>query len=226
MRGDDDDPPGTQIYGLQPFRYGRGFIALVEVHLEAMERKEVQLAWSRDGLNWKRVGGRRPILPPGGEGSWESHGVSPTLNPPLAGPERMMIHYLGANGKHGGGAGTQSMGLSTLRRDGWVSLEAGRPEGVLVTRELPLTKPMKLELNVHCLGGHVAAEVLSTMPGREFEAVPGYGADASRAEMIDDVRHRARWGDRSVVQPLEGGRCHLRLFLRQGSLFSFRWSRA
>ena len=45
-------------------------------------------------------------------------------------------------------------------------------------------------------------------------------------EHIDAVRQRIRWGDRTVVRPIDGGRCRLRIRMQQTSLFAFRWSTA
>lgn len=55
------------------------------------------------------------------------------------------------------------------------------------------------------------------------EPVPGYDAAASRVEGQDTVCHRVGWGERSCVEPLASGACHLRFTLFQGSLFSYRW---
>lgn len=224
MKHDDDDPPDVQIYGVQVFRYGKGFLAFLEILHQAIERLDTQLAWSTDGHTWQRIGNRRPVLPMGGEGAWDSHFVVPTLNPPIPAGDRLLVPYTGGSTKHASGkAHKKAIGLASIRRDGWVSLEAGRAtEGVLLTNPLPLTEPMKLELNVNVYSGYVAVDVLT--PGGK--PVEGYAAQASKVERIDAVRHRVTWGDRRTVRPIEGGSCLLRLTMKQGSLFSFRWSKA
>jgi hypothetical protein len=183
------------------------------------------LAYSRDGLNWRRADGRAAVLPRGGEGAWDSHWVVPTLNPPIPWGDRVLIPYVGASTKHGSGARhRRGIGLASIRRDGWVSLEAGRTEGVLVTKALPAEKPMALELNADVYSGWFAVEVISAVPARQHEPVPGYEAAKSRVEKLDVVRRSIAWGDKTVVAPVEGGKCHLRITAYQGSLFSFRWS--
>ncbi len=221
LRYDDEDPADVEIYGMQPFRYGGGFLALVEIYHAAVERLDTQLAWSPDAIHWQRVGGRQPIFALGGEGSWDSHWVVPTFNAPILKDDRYWIFYSGASTKHGSKKlHKRGIGLASIRKDGWVSLEAGRSESRLVTQALPLEKPMKLELNVTCPSGYVTAEIIS----RDSQPVPGHEGEKSRVEKIDSVRYRVTWGEKKVIEPIEGGYCHLRLALYQGSLFSYRWS--
>jgi hypothetical protein len=83
---------------------------------------------------------------------------------------------------------------------------------------------MRLELNVNCHSGHVAVDVLPGDPsGWVFDAMNGYGAEASRVEHVDCVRHQVCWDGRDMIAPTETGTCFLRIRLRQGSLFSYRW---
>lgn len=165
------------------------------------------------------------MLPRGGEGSWDSHWVVPTLCPPVARGERLYVVYYGTSTKHASGPlHRRGSGLASIRRDGWVSLEAGRTEGVVVTKKLPLQKPMKLALNVNCHSGYVAVDVIA--PSSLFDPIKGYGADASRVEHVDLISHRVTWKRKRVVKPIPGGKCFLRFTMRQGSLFSYRWSEA
>jgi hypothetical protein len=225
LRYDDEDPADVEIYGMQPFRYGSGFLAFVEIYHAAIERLDTQLAWSPDAIHWQRVGGRQPFITLGGEGSWDSHWVVPTFNPPILKDDRYWIYYIGAGTKHGSGMlHKRAIGLASIRKDGWISLEAGRSECRLVTQPLPLEKPMKLELNVTCPSGYVSAEIISTLPGQDAQPIPGYEAEKSRTEKIDSVRYRVTWNEKKAIEPIEGERCYLRLALYQGSLFSYRWS--
>ena len=146
------------------------------------------------------------------------------LQPPIPDGDRIRIYYTGCDTKHASGLRhRRAVGLATIRRDGWVSLEAGSQEGMVVTRELPLVEPMQLQGNVNCYSGYFAAEVISASKNL-FDPVPGYEAEATRVEQIDLLCHQVAWRGREVVEPIEGGRCFLRMRLQQGSLFSFRWT--
>ena len=157
----------------------------------------------------------------GAEGTWDSHWAVSTNNPPFVDGDRLLIFYTGASTKHGSKEkGRRSLGLASLRKDGWVSLEAGRTEGIVVTEPLPLEEPMQLEINVDCFNGHISTEVLSMY---EAQVLGGYKAEASRVERIDTTRHPVRWGEKFVVDPVESGRCYLRFAMTQASFFSYRW---
>lgn len=228
FRFDDNDPPDAQIYGLQPFRCGAGFLAFVEVHHQDIERLDTQLAWSSDGVRWQRVGQREAVLPLGGEGSWDSHWVQVIPTPPIPDGNRLRVFYSGADTKHASGLHhRRAIGLATMGRDRWVSLEAGKVEGQVVTGALPLTRPMKLELNANVTSGHISVDII---PGDEYDyaftPLPEYPADASLVEHMDSIQHRVAWGDEDIVKPIEGGKCFLRFTMRQGSLFTYRWSEA
>lgn len=223
LRADERDAHYAQLYGMVAFRYGPGYLGLPEVYYPDLERLDTQLAYSADSLRWERVRRREVVLPWGGEGSWDSHWVVPTLNPPMIVGDRLLFLYIGAATKHGSGLRHhRAIGTASLRRDGWVSLEAGRVEGQVVTTTLPLDRPMQLEANVSCPTGYFAAEVLHA----DGTPIEGYGPDKGRVEAVDATRHRATWGDRAAVAPAADGLCRLRLSLYQGSLFSYRWCAA
>ena len=224
---DDQDRHDTQIYGMQPFRYGQGFLALVEVYYAGMERLETQLASSADGVCWQRVGNREPVIAMGGEGAWDSFWTVSTYNPPFEVGDRLWVFYSGAGTKHGSKERHhRAVGLASIRKDGWVSLESGRTEGILITTCLPLSKPMKLEVNANCRTGYLAAEVLSAEEGKQSEALAGYEGSSGRIEYVDSVRHRITWGERNAIEPIPAGACYLRFTTQQSSFFSYRWSEA
>lgn len=223
LRADAFDRPYDQLYGMQIFRYGRIFLGLLEVYHAAVERLDTQLAYSIDGSNWRRTDDRAVILPCGGEGGWDSHWTVPTLNSPFLRDGRHQVLYSGASTKHGSqDLHRRAIGLASLRQDGWVSLEAGRSEGVVVTALLPLRKPMRLKLNVSAPSGYAIAEILDA----QGEALPGYGAEDGRIERPDAVRLPVSWNGVEIVRQVPDGQCRLRLRLYQGSLFSYVWEEA
>ena len=227
LQADDRDPPDTQIYGMQPFRYGTGFLALVEVYHEQLERLDVQLAYSDDGIAWERLAARTPVLAAGGEGAFDSHWIVPTYNPPLPEGDRLLIPYSGACTKHASkGRHKRAVGLASIRKDGWVSLEAGRKEGFVVTKALPLNRPTVLEVNANCHSGWLRADVVPAAPGSTTEADAAAEPLTSRLEHVDSVCRRLAFDGSEVLEPTASGRCFLRFTLYQSSLFSYRWSEA
>ena len=225
LQADDQDAPDTQIYGMQPFRYGTGFLALVEVYHEQLERLDVQLARSDDAVSWRRLGARTPGLAAGGEGAFDSHWVVPTYNPPLPEGDRLLIPYSGGSTKHASkNRHRRAVGLASIRKDGWASLEAGRTEGFLVTKALPLNRPTVLEVNANCHSGWLRVDVLPAERGSVTEADATAEPLASRIEHVDSVNQRMVFDGKDVLEPTVAGSCFLRFTLYQGSLFSYRWA--
>jgi len=223
LRADERDPPGTQLYGMYPFRYSNGFIGLLEVYHEPYEKLDTQIAWSTDGRHWYRVGNRVPSLALGGEGAWDSHWVVMSLNPPEIVGDRLRFWYNGASTKHGSGdAHIRSIGIASLRLDGFVAMEAGRRKGELVTTDLPADCSKKLEVNVSFSTGRFSAEIL----GREGKVLTGFSTDDCRVDGTDGTRLAVRWGEKATVPASPDGIVKLRFKLYQGSLFGYRWSNA
>ena len=224
LRFDDDDHHDLEIHTMECFRYGRGFLALVEI-FRTMGVFDVQLACSPDGISWQRVGRRETILGSGGQDAWDSGLIVPATNPPIACGDRLWVFYRSIRRWFDRSLDRTGVGLASLRKDGWVSLDAGRNDAMVVTRRLPLTEPMKLELNVNCMRGRMMVDVIADDFDKHFEPMTGYEGDASPIEQIDATSHRVTWRDREVVLPNEFGGCFLRFRFTAASLFSFRWSR-
>lgn len=222
LSADELDPPGTELYGMSTFRYGDGFIGLLEMYYEPIEKLDTQVAWSRDGRHWQRVGRRTPLLGLGGQGAWDSHWVVPALSPPVVHGYSLRFWYNGASTKHGSKeAHVRSVGLASLRRDGFVALETGRRGGELVTADLSASGERQLGVNADVRTGELAVEVL-TAGG---EVLEGYGAEQCRVDGVDGVRMAVSWGDRTCVPAAEDGAVKLRFRLRQGALYSYRWKK-
>ena len=223
LRADEHDRPGTEFYSMFPLRYGAGMIGFLEVYHRAVERLDTQLCWSRDGRHWQRVGHRDPVLALGGEGSWDSHWVVPTNNAPEAAGDRLRFWYSGGGTHHGSkGEHRRAMGLASIRRDGFVSIEGRMDPGFLLTAALDATVPRRLTVNLNAGSGDASVEVLHPRDG----VLEGFGAGDCRLSARDGVAVAAGWRGGDVVPPQAGGRVHLKFNLRNASLYSYRWTPA
>jgi len=176
---------------------------------------DVQLTCSRDLKNWQRLGDRKPFIgsSPVGGGAYDTANIKPPPAPLVRGDE-LWFYYTG--GKFYGAildrpshrlAG--AICLAVLRRDGFVSLDAGENEGVLVTKPFVLTKG-PLHVNVNARGGELRAEVFGD-GGTHLISEPVTG-DQPRAEV--------RWRDGDLAT-LQGRPVTLRFTLRQAQLYSY-----
>jgi hypothetical protein len=135
--------------------------------------------------------------------------------------DQLYIYYSGVNGPHSGPkfpADTivrthkPAIGLATLRRDGFVSLDAGADGGWLLTRPFALAE-RRLHLNVNASNGSCVV-ALCDADGR---ALPGF--EQSQPITGDNVDAEVMWPS---VQPLAvGGAVALRIALVEASLYSY-----
>ncbi len=127
----------------------------------------VQLACSRDLRHWQRLGQRRPFLdlsPLGGGDLDLTSVVGPSF--PLVRGNELWFYYT-AGKQYGGpepirGVAREGCGicLAVLRRDGFVSLDAGEEEGTVTTRPFRL-RGGKLCANLDAAEGELRAAAVT-----------------------------------------------------------------
>ena len=178
----------------------------------------VQLACSRDLKSWQRLGGRKPFIGPSalGSGAYDLTQILPPSRPIVRG-EELWFYYTGIKYRGGfecTGADLDpdpgAICLAVLRRDGFVSLDAGDEAGVLVTRPFVL-KGKDLCVNVSAPGGSIRVEVLD-----------GEGKSLAASEPLsgDHPRGQICWAQDGLAS-LNGRDVKLRFTLRNASFYSY-----
>jgi len=211
---DAGDGPGGQIYGAGIDLYEGVYLAMLWIYREGGDAKiETQLATSRDGRRWTRVGDRAAWLALGGEETWEG-GMVRSVERIIRRGDRLYIYYCGVHGPHGrpGHPPVQRrfpvmIGLVTQRRDGFVSLDAGAAEGSVMTRPFPLPAG-RLHVNADAREGQVRAELLD-LGGSSLS-----GPVALRGDRLDARLALPR-------APTSGTAVRLRLTARRAKLYSY-----
>ena len=200
----------------------------------------VQLVSSRDLQNWKRLGGRRPFIGPSrtGSGAYDLTQIMPPSAPVLRGNELWFYYWggkyrggwkwVGPDGDWTTADGSWTDGywtveddfhpdpdigavcLAVLRRDGFVSLEAGDQEGHVVTKLFALPGG-ELYVNANTQDGTLRVDVLD-----EENKVLAMSQNVAH----DAVRHELKWrkGD---LAGLTGQSVILRFTLRNARLYSY-----
>ena len=131
IKPDTSDPFQMQFYSLSPFRYAGIWLAdLLRMHA-APDVLDPELVWSYDGKNWSRSHERKPFIPLGRKGAFDSVWLNLATNAPILNYNQLWFYYSGRAGGHGaqfpGAYG--AIGLATLRVDGFCSLYSGRTAG-------------------------------------------------------------------------------------------------
>jgi hypothetical protein len=216
MTADGQDPAGTEIYSMLVFPYEGIYIGLVQMfHVQPdAYTLDIQLAASRDGVRFTRVGDRRPFIPLGPDGSWDRFNNSVATNPPIVVGDTLRFYYSGRTYRHPpypgpdrGKPGT-GVGLGTIRRDRFVSLGAAGEEGQIVLRPMRLTDG-KVHVNAKSDGGSLVVEALDQQ-GRSTAVSKPIAADGLDIPVVWE-RGELQAGDGPVT---------LRIRLRNARLFA------
>ena len=259
LHPDDRDPTDLQIYGLAGFNYEGLYLGLMDMYWSREsgpnERTlDIQLALSRDGKVWWRAGDRKTFMPVGPDGAWDRYTVAPANSQPIVMGDEIWIYYRGkGSSRHRGevpehrrgapwnapghtddspldpdvpGSGT---GLARLRRDGFVSLDAGPHPGRLLTRPL-FFKGTELRLNADAGQGRIRAELFTAekaavkYPGQNWaiaDPVPGFSLADCIPLTENTTGSSLHWQGGKSLEKLAGKPVVIRFELVQSSLFSF-----
>ncbi len=219
---DDRDPPDTQMYGHIGFAYESMWLGLLRVHhlhRDGWKQVEIELSYSRDGRHWSRPAQRQPFIPLGQADSWDPDYSDPAHNGPLLVGDELWFYYSGSrsDARDKKDFYTMCVGLAKLRRDGFVSLNAGPRSGRVVTRPLTFAG-RSLFVNAEIQdGGWVKAAVLSA----KLPPVEHLRLDDSIPLAKGTTAGRMAWRNADHL-PLAGSD-HLRLMfeLNNAKLYSF-----
>jgi hypothetical protein len=210
------DPPGLSTYGMTVFPYEGLYLGLLRIFHDEREI-DLHLAVSRDDLSWKRVSPGTPFIGRGPGNSVDAGMVFSTAPVEVGG--ELWFYYGAFTGHHGVADKDQSicLCLATLRRDGFVSLDAGREPGELVT--LPFRcEGNRLLLNFDSTNGELRAEVRDE-GGRPID---GFGFSDCPAHSRDTLNGEMRWNNDRDLAALQGRTIRLAIRLRQARLFAFQ----
>ena len=227
---DTSDPPGTQVYGAGFCLYEGYYIGTPWMFYQGTnQRIDVQLIHSRDGIHWNRTAGRERILPNGPAGAWDS-GIIFTASHPVVLDDRILIYYSAFQGDHHGHPQRDweeskkyyrgGIGVATLRRDGWVSLDLMFGGGEVVTRPLripPATggdETPRLILNTNAFTGDVRV----TLQNVDGKPIPGF--ESSHNLHGDFLRAEVSWPGHALAE-LVGQTVRIRFRGRLAKLYSF-----
>lgn len=235
---DSEDNLDDSYYCMNQFKVGEMYVGFLHVLHEVSNTLDVRLVFSRDGWHWHQMDQRRPWLAPSGDG-WDKYMVNANSAPIAVGDE-MFVFFGGASCRHdwwfvGKKEGLDQnknldlpevqsldhvhygLGLAKMRRDGFVSLDAGLVrEGVLVTNALR-TGGHRLVVNAACApGGYVKVEATD----ENEKVLNGCSRELCTTFTGDATQHVVAWKDRPDIP--HDGVVRLRFFLRNASLYSFK----
>lgn len=237
LRYVDDVAPNVDVYNMGVFRYEGLYIGLPTM-FHATGRVPnypntdgfdlIQLAVSRDLKTWTRLGDRQTFLGPSHMESG-AYDLTQLLSPsaPVMHNDELWFYYTGLKyrsnfdyvGTYPNGNAvpvpgrSRDMGavcLAVLRRDGFLSLDAGETPGTIVTRRF-LLPAGRWFANVDARGGECRIEVVDEN-GKAIAKAKSLDMDAARQPLVWES------GD---LAALAGRRVALRFTLRNARLYSY-----
>ena len=176
---------------------------------------QVSVGFSRDGFHWDRPF-RSPFLPISEQkGAWNYANVQSVGGLCLVVGDRLFFYMSGRTAGQTG-PGTESTGLATLRRDGFISMDAGEGGGTLTTRPLRF-HGRHLFVNADSSRGELKVEVLDAAGS----VLPPYGLAECAPLRSDNTLQEVTWQGAADLGSLAGRPVRFRFHLRAGSLYAF-----
>ncbi len=217
----------ADIYNFGIFRYEGLYIGMPAVYHATGKLKRntdgfhlIQLACSRDLKKWTRLGDRQPFIGPSpvGPGVFDRTQLLPPSAPVERGNE-LWFYYTGIKYRAKPKNADEKAGavcLAVLRRDGFVSMTAGKKAGQLITKPFIATgKRLLLNVDVN-EGGEATIEVLD----EKEQVVHGFERSGSVPLRGRSIEQTVRWTTRSNWSQLAGSKVRLRIRLRNADLYA------
>lgn len=215
----------TEFYGLTAFPYQSAYIGFLWIFHITDGKNDgpifCELVSSRDGINWTRQealnGKRLPVLPIGEKGAWDG-GMVFTTNHPLVERDTIKMWYGGSSATHSGreDSSRSGIGMATLRRDGFASLDAGAEEGVVTTKKLKNVHGI-FRVNTNATKGWLKVEILDA----DGKVLPGFDRKDCDPIKADNTDIQVTWQQQKEI-PASIGDVYIRFILKNASLYSFK----
>lgn len=220
----------AQLYSLNAIAYESIMLGEFYIHLGPSNQvceegkfpkiTELKLGFSRDGFYWHRPDRNAFIAPTRKEGDWDRAYLHGTMGVCLVMGDSLWFPYCGYSGVAPDGARGMytgaSVGMATLRRDGFASMEAGNKKGVLLTR--PVTFSGKyLFVNVDCAAGELMVEVLD----ETGKKIKGFAAADCKPVSANSTLQQVTWKNNADLSSLAGKNVRFKFHLRNGKIYSF-----
>lgn len=214
----------TEFYGLTAFPYQSTYIGFLWIFHITDGKNDgpifCELVSSRDGINWTRqeaINGKRlPVLSIGEKGAWDG-GMVFTTNHPLVEGNTIKMWYGGSSATHSGreDSSRSGIGMATLRKDGFASLDAGAKEGVVTTKKLKNVHGI-FHVNTNATKGWLKVEILDA----DGKVLPGFGRKDCDPIKADNTDIQVTWQQNKEI-PVSKGGVYIRFILKNASLYSF-----
>lgn len=218
----DDLKVPAQLYNLDCIAYESLLLGLFTIWRGQPENREkpneLCIGYSRDGWSWSRPD-RRPFCPVSETpGDWNFSNVQSAGGCCLVVGDKLYFYVSGRGGTGKTRLDGQSSvtSLATLRRDGFVSMNAGADAGILTTHPVRFSG-RHLFVNAAAKEGELRAEILN----EAGQPIPPFTLENCSTFNDDKTAAALAWKGADNLRPLVGQPVRIRFSLRNGQLYSF-----
>jgi hypothetical protein len=199
MTPDEFDPDYVEFHTTPVFYYAGVYFACPQIlnRAENGGSMDIELAISRDGINFQRPFRKPFFLPRGAPGAFDSACVF-TNTTPIVLDDEIRFYYGGYSGGATGDAEhveKSGIGLATMRRDRFAGVRPIDKIGQITLKPIRFEKS-EITINAEASKGRIRVELLDEHGRR----VRGYSSDDATPIEGDSLRHVVRWKDRTLAQ--------------------------
>lgn len=184
--------------------------------LKVQKRNEVLVGFSRDGFHWHRPDRTRFLTVNPTKGAWNWGNVQSAGGCCLVVRDKLYFYVSGRMLGDRFWDGNCYTGLAIMRRDGFVSMDAGHEFGTLTTRPVKF-KGKYLFVNINNPDGELRVEVLT----RDEKPIKGLSLKDCNPISTDSTIQQVIWKGGKDLSFLAGKPARFKFHLRNGKLYSF-----
>ena len=183
------------------------------------KRNVVSLGYSRDGFHFSRPTHEAFMDVNETEGAWNWGNMQSINGVPLIVGDSLYFYSSGRRLNKIMWDSYTSTGLATLRRDGFVSMRAGREEGTLTTEKLSFDgKYFFVNVDVKAKKAQLAVELLD----EQGTPIPGFTKkDCVVMKKADSTKQLVTWKNNADLSSLKGKVIRAKFYLTNGDLYAF-----
>ena len=207
-----------------PFNYGNQDLGFAVAMDKSNGLMYSYLVSHHDGEPWQWVDTKSPFIPLGTPSSYNSTGAVPLHNEPFVMGDKLYIFFnsFANTQKSNFSEGMRTIGLATLRRDGFVGLLSSDNEGIFLTKPIRVTGPRMFANVEQCESdGMVLVALLHT----DGTPIAKFTADDAIPITADAVRYPVTWQAGNDLSELVGQEVVLSVRMTRGCVvYAFTFS--
>ena len=223
---DAQDGPWGEFERMLVYRHGDLYLGLIDVFQGYAEERiaishmiattYVELAWSRDGIEWHRFESRDPFL------SWvpgvRDMGCTLPAHQPVEMDGQLYFYSFTSDAIHGELPASFRIRLARLPIDRYVGWRADAEEGFVQTT--PFVCPGgRLVINADVRDGNLRVAVIEADGMHHLD----YAVYRCIHMQGDAVEHLARWQHRDQLDEFKGKTISLKFYVRNAEVFAYRF---